>query len=246
MSLTRFYCERIGRQCELEGSEAHHLCNVLRFKAGDEVELFDGKGTLARAVITKAGKRNALLEPVETTFLHPREKARIVLVVSVAKDQRFDRLIAAATELGVNHICPAVYHRTAKLSSGNSITGRYRNIAISSAKQCKRLYVPIIDNTAGFIEHIRALGSLYKRPALITASLADDAVDLLKSPFLISESDKIVFIGPEGGFTDDEELLLREKGAIGVRLTNTILRIETAAVAISSVLAISRDNREIS
>ncbi len=242
MSLTRFYCENIKRICELEGSEAHHLSNVLRFKAGDTVELFDGKGTLATAAITKAGKRNALLEPLEIKFQPPRHKARIVLVVSVAKDQRFDWLIGKAVELGVDHICPAIYQRTAKLSSGNSITQRYLNIAISSSKQCKRLYVPIIDNTSGFNDHIKRLGKLYSQADLITASLSDDAVNLLKSTPLTSDNDKIIFVGPEGGFTDEEEALLKAKGAIGVRLTNTVLRIETAAIAISSVLAISRDS----
>ena len=118
MSLTRFYCEKIDRQCELDGSEAHHLCNVLRFKAGDEVELFDGKGTHTIATITKAGKRNALLDAVKISFEPPRQKARIVLVVSVAQDQRFDWHIGKATELGVDRTCPAIYQRTVKQSSG--------------------------------------------------------------------------------------------------------------------------------
>lgn len=241
MSLPRFYCQTISDNCVIEGSEAHHICSVLRFGKGDRVELFDGKGTTASAIITAAGKRGVSLEPQKITFEQPRPHSRIVLVVSVAKDQRFDWLIAKATELGVEHICPALYHRTVKQSSGTAITQRYINIAVSSAKQSKRSYLPIIEKTRTFLEHLCALERQYDNHLLITSSLSDKAVNLLKSPAIDTTADKIIFVGPEGGFTEDEEAALNEKNALQVRLTRTILRVETAALAIASVFAINRD-----
>ena len=146
MSLTRFFCREIADDCRIEGSEAHHISNVMRMKAGDKVELFDGNGKLAVAEITKAGKREILLTTQSISAVEKRKSGRIILVVSVAKDQRFDWMIAKATELGIDHICPAMYHRTVKQGSGKNIVERYQKIAVSSAKQCKRLHLPIIEN----------------------------------------------------------------------------------------------------
>jgi 16S rRNA (uracil1498-N3)-methyltransferase len=242
MSLTRFYCREISDQCLLEGSEAHHLAGVMRLKAAQEVELFDGKGTLAQAVIIKTGKREVLLETREKLTAAPRTGSRIILAVSVARDQRFDWLIAKATELGVDHICPTAYHRTVKQGSGKNITQRYENIAISSAKQCKRLYLPLIGQTRSLDSHLDMLTGQYPGAVLAAASLADDCTSIFKTTLIDSPSDKIICIGPEGGFTGEEEKLLRDRGAICIRLTDTVLRIETAAVAVASILAMARQS----
>lgn len=242
MSLTRFFCPTISSKCRLNGSEAHHITNVMRMKVGDTVELFDGKGTLATAEITSARKREVLLKPTGTKFEEPRHQSRIILVVSLAKDQRFDWLMAKATELGVDHICPAVYHRTVKQGSGKDIVQRYEKIAVASAKQCKRLHLPTIEHTRSLDNNLKMLTRKYNNPELIIASLAEDSQCVFNTPIITSKSDKIIFIGPEGGFTDEEEQMLRSYGATSIRLTETILRIETAAIAMSSIFCIARDS----
>lgn len=245
MAISRFFCSEITDRSFIEGSEAHHLCKVMRLKEGDRVELFDGRGVLAEAAIFKAGRNIVELE-VDKVYTSPsRKDCRIVLVVAVAKDHRFDWLIAKATELGVDHICPALYKRSVKQASGKNISERFRNIAISAAKQCKGLFIPKIDAAKTLEQHIGELGRLYNDPVFITSSLGQDSVGILNSPALITKSDKIAFIGPEGGFDEQEEKFLKQQGAIEVRLTDTVLRVETAAIAIASILAASRDNPKL-
>lgn len=240
--MARFYIENITEPITvLEGSEAHHLSGVLRLGVGDSVELFDGKGNIATAIVEKVKKRSAELRIENLINKVQPKQGRIILVVSLAKAQRFDWMITKCTELGVDHICPAIYERTVKQGKGSSLVTRYNNLAISAAKQCKRDFLPQIDVPAHFETILEQLKEQYPDSQLITASLEDDAKSLFESD-IQQNSNKIVFVGPEGGLTEDEEALLRQNSAIPVRLTNTILRIETAAVAIASVLAVKRDS----
>lgn len=243
----RFFCDDISQPITvLQGSEARHLGSVMRLKQGDRVELFDGEGSLARATVVSAGKNKAELS-VEKIERYPRpESGRIILVVSLAKGQRFDWLIGKVTELGVDGIVPTIYKRTVKLGGGKSLLERYRNLAISASKQCRGLFLPEIHEAEDFYGVVERLREELPGAKFITSSLADDAVSLFDhnrtGSFFESGCDKVVFIGPEGGLTSEEEEHLKSQGAVGVRLTKTVLRVETAALAISSVLTIARDS----
>lgn len=240
--MTRFYIDNIAEPFTiLEGSEAHHLSGVLRFGVGSEVELFDGKGNIAVAIVEKVKKRSVELRIENLINRIPRQNGRIILVTSLAKAQRFDWMISKCTELGVDHICPALYTRTVKQGKGSSLVERYRNLAISAAKQCRRDFLPQIDAPANLETILERLKTQYPTAQLITASLEDDAKSLF-SEDIQQNTDRIIFVGPEGGLTEEEEVFLRQNSAIPVRLTNTILRIETAAVAVASLLAIKRDS----
>ena len=238
--LKRFYCQNILPQCCIDGSEAHHIGAVMRIQNGDMIEIFDGKGTVATAEVVKVAKRQIQLEARDIQKIESRQNNRIILAVSVAKDTRFDWLIAKATELGVDHIYPTIYQRTVKQGMGKGIVGRYEKIAISSAKQCKRLHLPLIDEPAPFEVVFKDLSQRYNGGELIVSSLTQGSYRAIDYPTLHSDNDKIVFIGAEGGFTDDEELFLSDNSATAITLTDTILRTETAAMAIASLLAIAR------
>ena len=104
MALHRFYCDSIdGPRIELEGTEAHHLA-VLRLNAGDKVELFDGLGGLATAVISAIRKNIVTLEIEDVRRSEMPKSRRIIIAVSVPKGERFDWLIEKCTELGVERI----------------------------------------------------------------------------------------------------------------------------------------------
>ncbi len=240
--LLRLYCENIDQPLTtLTADQSHHLVSVMRGCEGDKVEVFDGKGSLATAIIKTATKKKAILEIVSVEKFTPAASGRIILVVSLAKGQRFDWLISKCSELGVDHIVPAIYKRTVKLGSGSKLNQRHKNLAISAAKQCKRLFLPTIDAPQQFEVALERLKKLYPTALLVTASLSDSAQSIHANPQIQAQLDKIVFIGPEGGLTDQEEAFLASKGAIATRLTKSILRVETAAVAISSYLTLQRD-----
>ncbi len=243
MSIHRFYCENIKKPVtELTGSEFEHLSKVLRLSSGQDVELFDGLGTLARAVIKEKSRKSAKVKITEITKSEPRENNRIVLAVSIAKGQRFDWLIEKAAELGIDRITPVIFERTVKSPSNPKILERWMRLAVSAAKQSGRIFLPAIDNLLSLTEALDRLRQQYEKAKIVFGSTGERAESILQCG--LSGQDIIVFVGPEGGLTDDERDLLKSKGAEPVRLTATILRTETAALVFASVLTTQRDNRK--
>lgn len=242
MELSRFYCPSIAVPVtELTGPEAHHLASVLRLGKGDRVELFDGAGKLAAATVQAAGDNKVTLTVEGMEAFPPRQNARIIIAASIAKGERFDWLITKCTELGVDRITPVVFERTIKQPKNPKVVNRWNNLAISAAKQCRRLFLPVMDNPRPFADVLIALKRGYPAGRFLYGYPSPDCPPLVNYPF--GADDVIAFIGPEGGLTDEEITFLRNNGAVAVRLTDTILRIETAAVAFASILAAQRDTR---
>lgn len=223
----------------MTGPEAHHMLHVMRMKEGDWVELFDGQGVLGRAVIRQAGSRKALLEVEEATTHRQRVESRIIIAASVAKGERFDWLIGKCTELGVDRICPVVFERTVKLAKGGNIVQRYMNLAIAAAKQCERVFLPQIDEPLGLGQCLAKVKEEYPGGEILFGGWSEKSRPILGEK-IDGQKDFIAFIGPEGGLTAEEEALLREVGGREVQLTDTILRIETAAVSFAAILASGR------
>ncbi len=242
MDLFRFYCCSIDKpSVQLDASEAHHLRSVLRLKEGDKVELFDGAGSLAVAAVTQASARKVTLQ-VEQLQTVPRPGCpQIVIAASIAKGERFDWLIGKCTELGVDRICPVLFGRTVKQPKNPKIIDRWQNLTIAAAKQCRRLFLPVIDNIMPLPKALAMLKKELPDARFLVGSLSP------RCPSVVSQSidsDVIAFVGPEGGVTDDEQILLQESGANFVRLTDTVLRVETAAVAFAAILTAQRDSQK--
>lgn len=238
MNLVRFYCNPITRPVAvLDGSEAHHLSQVLRLKCGDKVELFDGAGSLATATVATVGGKVALNVDDLQVVSRPAGR-RIIIAVSVAKGERFDWLIGKCTELGADRICPVLFERTVKQPRNPRTAERWRNITISAAKQCRRLFLPCIDNPLSLPDALAVLKGDFPTGRILLGSLSPGSPAISNQSF--GTDDVIAFIGPEGGLTEQEEILLRENGAELARLANTVLRIETAAVAFAAVLSAQR------
>lgn len=237
MHLNRFYCRALkGPAAELTGGEAHHLFNVCRLKVGDKVELFDGAGTLATASIEKAAGKSVLLKIVDLEKIEKPVRPEVIIAVSLPKGERFDWLLEKCTELGVDRIAPVIFERTVKQPKNPKAVERWQNIAIAAAKQCRRIFLPQIDAPATLGKVL----SEYNKAEILVGSPEP------KSPTLITQrfgtKDVIAFIGPEGGMTEDENALLKDCGGKFVRLTNTILRVETAALAFAAILTAGRDS----
>jgi len=238
MNLHRFYCEVINQPVmELAGVEARHLARVLRLAVGERVELFDGKGTVAIAVIKNVSSKKVTLQ-FEDVKVFPKPDEKIILAVSVAKGERFDWLIEKCTELGVDRIVPVLFGRTVKQPKNPKIIERWSNIAISAAKQSRRAFLPQIDKLFVLAEAIEILKKDCPQAQLIYGGLSENSKPILQCGF--AGRDVAVFVGPEGGLTAEEDNLLRENDAKEVRLTNTVLRVETAAIAFASVLMAQR------
>jgi 16S rRNA (uracil1498-N3)-methyltransferase len=123
------------------------------------------------------------------------------------------------------------------------IVERWNNIAIAAAKQCRRVFLPQIGKAAALVEAVEILKKNYPQAQLFFGSLSENSKPVLQCGF--AGKDVIAFVGPEGGLTDEEKNLLRENDAQEVRLTDTILRVETAAMAFAAVLTIQRDAQSL-
>ena len=170
-----------------------------------------------------------------------RSVGRVCVITSPPKGQRWDWLLAKSIELGVDWIRPCLYERTVRQGNAKGFCERAGNIAISSAKQCKRLYMPRIDTPATLCECIEAAQREYPTAKLLLLSLSEDTVALSGMSIDFDREDIIVFVGPEGGFTHEEEIEIKGYGAISVSLTSTVLRTETAVVTATALLCCKRN-----
>jgi 16S rRNA (uracil1498-N3)-methyltransferase len=239
-TLARFYCDSIIQgQVQLEPDQSHHLANVLRLEPGQPVVLFDGKGTLAQAVITDIKRKAVMLEVEDILKEDARTTGRVIIAVSIAKGQKFDWVITKCTELGVDHIAAAVFERTVKLAKGPSVLDRYNKLALAATKQCGRVFLPKITGPCDLAGTLSALQKDYPEARLVFGTLNPEAKRICKLP--TSDEDIIAFVGPEGGLTNGEQEQLRAADGLEVQLTDTTLRIETAAFAFAAILCANRD-----
>jgi len=243
MDLIRFFCNPINRpSVELSGLEAHHLSSVRRLSKGDKVELFDGTGTVAVASILAATAKKVSLLVDEIKIIPEPNRARIVVAVSIAKGSRFDWVIEKCAELGVDRISPVIFERTVKQPKNPNIIRRWNNLAIAAAKQSGRVFLPQIDPPAALAEVIKVLKKDFPQGKFLLGSPLENMPFLTN--YLPSGDDMIALVGPEGGLTEQEDIFLKDNGVQAVRFADTILRIETAAVAFASILAVQRLNSQ--
>ncbi|MBN1818440.1 MAG: 16S rRNA (uracil(1498)-N(3))-methyltransferase [Sedimentisphaerales bacterium] len=244
MRNVRCYCKKIAPgEVVITDAEAHHLIHVLRAQTGDRVELFDGKGTVAQAIVEQAGCGEVRLSVADIQTHQPRTKARIILAVSVARGARFDQIITQSTELGIDHIAAVLFERTVKQAAGGA-SDRWTKLAISAAKQCGRLFLPQITGPADLPYLLKQLRAEYSHGQIVFGGFSKEAVAIVDRDRDRDRdsADTIVFIGPEGGLTESENKLLIQAGGIECKLTQTILRIETAALAFGTILCLQRDS----
>lgn len=241
MRTAKFFCETISRDDNVIISDVqfHHLAKVLRLRVGDNVQLFDGRGAVADAVIEKITKDGALLKIRVRNIFEARDKQRIIIASSMAKGHRFEDVIATCCQLGIDRIVPVVFERTVKQADSAAALRRFESIAVESAKQCGRVFLPAIDQPESFENVLEKLQIEYNNAKIIFGSLTQNAESIINLDF---GADVIAFIGPEGGLTEAEENLLKKANAKPFKLTDTVLRIETAAIAFAAILAAKRDS----
>lgn len=233
-----------GEKIYVTGENYNHIKNVLRMKLGDELKLSTGDGLIYTGKIL-----SFLDEKIECLILDceggkSELPVEIVLFQGLPKKDKMELIIEKAVELGAKEIVPVIMKRTiVKLEDEKKEAKRlerWRTIALTAAKQSGRDIVPIVSNFTNFekaVEKAKALDYLlipYENERGMEGARA-----LVKG----AEGKKSIgiFIGPEGGITEEELSLAIENGAKSLSLGNRILRTETAGLALLSVLAFQLD-----
>lgn len=218
---------RPGDDVILTGTEAHHAANVRRLRTGETVTVGDGRGVWLEGAATSVSAREVIVR-VATRADVPAAEPRLTLVQALAKGDRDELAVQAATELGVDRIVPWQAERSVSRWDGkvDKALGRWRTIVREAAKQAHRAWVPDVEEpvtTAGLTRLLPAERMLVLEPsaaaALTALDLGADARDL------------ILVVGPEGGVSPAELTALSEAGAEPVRLGTTVLRTSTAGAA---------------
>jgi len=219
----------------LKASQAKHAFLVLRLKAQDEVVVFDGKGKEYLTVVASISRGQGLLDIKKSQYL-PEDKIKITLAAAIPKHSKFGDIVDRATQLGVNRIIPVITQRTiVKIpkAKAKAKQTRWQKIAQEAAAQCSRVYAPEVEVIRDFKDVVKD-AARYKL-ALI-GSLDKDNVPLKKILKSHKQDQVIVFIGPEGDFSDQEMKLAKNKGCLAISLGGNVLRCETAVNAILAIL----------
>lgn len=248
-----------GDRAVLTDAEAHHLLHVLRADVGDEVVIFDGSGVECTARVVKKSRSTVDLEIVERRTADRELGRRIELAAPLPKGDRQRWLIEKAVELGVARFIPLTTARSVSRPEPQALE-RLRRAVVEASKQCRRnrlmeIAAPVAANDyfqEPADDAIRWLAHLPTSPPAgcvaddpeespggpSTSSLAVLAVERRRAAEEQSTAPVRLAIGPEGGWTDEEAALAESLGWTVVGLGATILRLETAALALVARFAV--------
>ena len=212
-----------GAQVQVAGNSAHYLLGVMRLKEGAPVKLFDDISGEYLATVSNAGKRDLVLK-VETKLRERESVPDLWLVQALIKKDRFDWIAEKACELGAARFVPVL---TARCVVDKVKEDRLRAQMIEAAEQCERTALPEI-------APLTKLDALLKNwPEDRTLYFCNERGGEQFAPI---SGPAAVLIGPEGGFTDEENASIwAHSAAKAVSLGPRILRSDTAAVAALSV-----------
>ncbi|MFM7075120.1 MAG: RsmE family RNA methyltransferase [Planctomycetaceae bacterium] len=216
---------RDGR-ATLQGDEARHLARVLRAKPGDEVTVFDGMGHAWRARVAAVARDTVGLEIVAALPAAPAARVSLSIAVALPKGDRQKWLAEKLSELGVERLLPLVTERGVAEAT-DAARARLERAVIEACKQCGRDRLMAVDPP-------RTVAEAVARAAPGTRLLLADP--RAAAPPATTAASVLVLVGPEGGFTPQEESAAVAAGAERILLAPHVLRVETAAVAAAARL----------
>lgn len=238
MRIHRFYIENIDIDEEdkivtQETELIHQLKNVFRYKLGQVVYAFNEKIGEIEVEICEIGKKYMsfkYIRNIKEAFVDKGQKRHISLYMSIIKNSNFDLIVEKAVELGVYQIIPVITERTVK--SNLNIT-RVNKIIKEATEQSGRLDLMKIDETLDLFSAIKKA----KEDSDLTYF---GSVDQNDNPTQVRGviNSMAIFIGPEGGYSDEELLLFVDNKISPLRLGNYVLRAETAAIVACGLMSL--------
>ena len=228
-----YQIEEEEHRIHINGTDVNHIKNVLRMKCGEDVWISDGGNKEYHCQIEELGEDEVLLHILYAQEPEYELSNKIYLFQGLPKADKMELIIQKAVELGAYSVIPVETKRcVVKLDAkkASKKVARWQQIAESAAKQSKRMLIPEIHEVM-----------TYKQALEFAKQL-----DVKLIPYELSQikpGQSIgIFIGPEGGFEEEEVAKALEAGAHAITLGRRILRTETAGLAILSVLMFQLEN----
>lgn len=237
-----------SERVELPEDEAEHLVRVLRLGAGDEVEIFDGVGTLWRAEVVQVGKRSASVRRIEELEPAGELDVRVTLVMSVLKGDKGDEVVRDAVMLGVAGIRPVIAERSETSMAAmarSSRIARWQRIAVASAKQCGRAVVPPIHAPTPLDWYWSDPSTHEARPSephslrIVCVEPSAALGDVVPVQSVRKSPSVDLIVGPEGGWAVAEVAAAHDSGAILMSLGSRTLRADAVPIIAMTALLTS-------
>ena len=217
--------------------QSHHLKNVLRLKVGEKILLFDGVGHEVTATITVCDKKSVRFELVgEVEAVNRENNKSVVIAQGLCQNSRMDYVVQKSVELGAEVVAPIITERCQVRHSNDSHLEkkleRWKLIAEHASQQCGRNKLATIMFPQRFDEFVKTTKQKNSLNLILNPASKKRLVEID-----LSRNKTVVFlIGPEAGFSDSEELLAKKAQFESVKLGKRILRTETVAVSLLSIL----------
>lgn len=241
MSRRRFLVppEAMDRETiRLPPEEAAHARKVLRLAPGQEVTLIDGAGRRARARLEPLDRGGALCRVISVEAVDP-PRPRLVLCPGLLKGPAMDLLAARLTELAVDEVRPMLCARAVpRLADAGARRERWQRLAGQTLKQCGAARAPEFFAPGPLTEVVAQAPDRALRIMLYEAEGSRSLAQALEAAGSVQEV--WALIGPEGGFEQSEVVAAARRGFVSCGLPNTILRAETASLAVAAIVRFAR------
>lgn len=239
--MPRFFVEQVdGTSPAITGPDAAHIVRSLRMRAGETLTLCDRDGEDYLCEITVVSPEKVALRVLEHSPCRNEPSCKITLFQALPKGDKMEWIVQKAVELGVYEIVPVQSARCVSRPDSRAAARkveRWQKIAEEAAKQCERGIIPRVGELIPFPDAVRLAEGMQKRIVFYEGGGEDVGT-------LVDAEDKsaAVFIGPEGGFEEDEVGAVLKAGGSAATLGPRILRAETAPLAALSVLMYATGN----
>lgn len=221
----------LDHNIKLSESAARHAGAVLRLNVGDAIILFNGDGHDYSAELVEATRKNVVARISSKTQNHSESPLKLHLVQALIKSDKMDWVIQKAVELGVTEITP-VQTKYCAVKVFEKKMAHWQGIILSACEQSGRSVIPTLNpviTLEKFFDNEKIQSGYIFHPDA-TQKLSDVSVNKTQAGAML------VLIGPEGGFHEDEIRLAEIHGFHSVQIGRRILRAETAAVTVLSLM----------
>jgi 16S rRNA (uracil1498-N3)-methyltransferase len=232
-AVAHLFADAIDDEIVVEGGDGHHLARVRRVRVGEHVTVADPDGAWRQYVVGAVRGGALSLEAVGPARVEPRLAPRLCVAFALTKGAKPEVVVRQLTELGVDALMPVIGERSVarRDEAGEAVlVERLERVAREASMQSRRARLPEVVPPSPLLD-------LAGRPGLLIA----DRAGALASPADAPPEGWTVLVGPEGGLSPAELAALAEAPRVGVG--SHVLRAETAAVAVASLLTAARGTR---
>ena len=220
-----------NEKLELQDTDIHHIKNVMRMSINDKIEIIYNKKIYLCLIES--------INPFQIKIVDNYQEERnldieLTIAISLVTEQKFDLILQKLTELGVHKIIPLRTERSIVKITNDKVDKkikRWNSICKEASEQSHRLDIPIITDimTIKDLEH-------YNCKNKFICPLTSDSKKISTYINKENKEEMLFVIGPEGGISDNENKILTAYGFKNITLGKRVLRVETAAICIASII----------